>query len=394
VTLLDRALSAIDDATVTDLTQQLIRLDSINPPGQEQAVAHALASQARDWGLEVTTQPVFEARPNVLVRLPGTGQAPTLLYCGHLDTVPPGEMSWEHEPLSGDLVDGRLWGRGASDMKGGLASMLVAMGALCQADLRLPGDVVLAAVVGEEVDCIGSRHYLAEGGMDGVAWLVIGEPTNLDLVIAHRGALWLEATTYGKTAHGSMPHLGTNAILHMTELIDRLRGWEHPWQVHPMFGPPTLSVNTIVGGVNTNVVPDVCRTTIDIRSLPDQDHGEILRSLADLADQLAATVADFRVEFRVLNDRPSVQTPVDDPLVPAAQRAASLAFGAERPIRGATYYTDASVLQPPTGVPTLIIGPGDDRLAHQPNEFVNVEALVSAAHFFTALPFEVYETAP
>jgi succinyl-diaminopimelate desuccinylase len=389
---LDDALANIDDATLTDFTQQLIRLDSMNPPGQEQAVADEFARQGRDWGLEVTVEYVVEGRPNVLVRLPGGG-APTLLYCGHLDTVPPGGVPWEHEPLSGDLVGDQLWGRGASDMKSGLTSMLAAMAALRQADVRLPGDLVLAAVVGEEVDCAGSRHYLAQGGMDGVAWLVLSEPTNLDLVVAHRGALWLEATTYGKTAHGSMPHLGTNAIVHMMELVHRVRCWEYPWQPHPLLQPPTLSVNTIAGGVNTNVVPDVCRTTIDIRTLPDQDHGEVLRSLERLADDLTGSVPEFRAEFRVLNDRAPVQTPVDDPLVLAAQAATRIAFRADRPVRGASYYTDASVLQPPTGVPTLIIGPGDDRLAHQPNEFVSVEALVAAARFFTALPLEVYGTA-
>ncbi len=387
---MDRALARIDNPDLVAFTQDLIRLDSINPPGQEHAVADVLAARARAWGLEVQIQPVADGRPNVLVRLPGAGQAPTLLYCGHLDTVPPGEVPWEHGPLSGDLVDGLLWGRGASDMKGGLTTMLVAMAALRQANVRLPGDLVLAAVVGEEVDCAGSRHYLARGGMNGVGWLVVSEPTDLDLVVAHRGALWLEASTIGKTAHGSMPHLGVNAILHMMELIARLRGWEHPWQPHLLLEPPTLSVNTIAGGIKTNVIPDVCRTTIDIRTLPGQDHAEVLRGLDNLADQLSASVPDFRAQFRVLNDQPPVQTPIDDPLIQAAQRASGIAFGGERPVRGATYYTDASVLQPPTGVPTLIMGPGDDKLAHQPNEFVSVQALSAAARFFTVLPSEVY----
>lgn len=387
---LEQALTNIDQARLIAFTQELIRIDSVNPPGQEQAVADAFAAQAREWRLEVSVRPVAPGRSNVIVRLPGEGRAPTLLYCGHLDTVPPGEVAWEHAPLSGDLVDGRIWGRGASDMKSGLASMLMAMTALERAGVSLPGDLAIAAVVGEETDCAGSRHFLGEGAMAGVGWLVISEPTAMDFVVAHRGALWVEATTYGKTAHGSMPHLGVNAILHMMELVQRLRGWEHPFQPHPMLAPPTLSVNTVDGGIKTNVIPDACHATIDMRTLPGQSHAEIMASLHALSDDIARVVPDFRAEFRAINDQPPVETPIDDPLIEAAQRAATASLGGPRPVRAATYYTDASVLQPPTGVPTLIVGPGEDALAHQPNEWVAVDALVAAARLFTAMPFEVF----
>ncbi|MFN0074743.1 MAG: M20 family metallopeptidase, partial [Chloroflexota bacterium] len=265
---LESALDSIDDAQLVALTRELIQVDSINPPGNEQAVAELLAARAREWGLQAEIRDVAPGRPNVVIKLAGTGAAPTLLYLGHLDTVPPGEVPWIYPPLSGELADGRIWGRGAADMKGGLAAMLVAMATLKRAGVALPGDLVLVAVVGEEVDCAGSKHFLADHGMDNVGWLVISEPTAMDFVVAHRGALWVEATTYGKTAHGSMPHLGVNAILGMLELVHRLRGWEHPWSPHPLLAPPTLSVNTIEGGVKTNVSPDTCRATIDMRTLP------------------------------------------------------------------------------------------------------------------------------
>ncbi|MFN0074599.1 MAG: M20 family metallopeptidase, partial [Chloroflexota bacterium] len=341
--------------------------------------------------LQAEIRDVAPGRPNVVIKLAGTGAAPTLLYLGHLDTVPPGEVSWIYPPLSGELADGRIWGRGAADMKGGLAAMLVAMATLQRAKLALPGDLVLVAVVGEEVDCAGSKHFLAEHGMDNVGWLVISEPTAMDFVVAHRGALWVEATTYGKTAHGSMPHLGVNAILGMLELVHRLRGWEHPWSPHPLLAPPTLSVNTIEGGVKTNVIPDTCRATIDMRTLPGQRHPEILESLRRLADEVALSQPDLRAEIRAVNDEPPVETPMDHPLVAAAQRAAEVALGGSRPVRAATYYTDASVLQPPTGVPTLIVGPGEDGQAHQPNEWVAVDKLMDAARLFAVLPSRIFE---
>lgn len=387
------ALQAINDDELIQLTRDLIRIDSVNPPGNEQAVAEMLASRARDWGLEAEIRTVAAGRPNVLVRIPGAGQAPTLLYLGHLDTVPPGEVPWVYPPLSAELAEGRIWGRGAADMKSGLAAMLVAMAALKRANVSLPGDLVLVAVVGEEVDCAGSKHFLAERGMDNVGWLVISEPTANDFVVAHRGALWVEATTYGKTAHGSMPHLGVNAILGMLELVHRLRGWEHPWTPHPLLAPPTLSVNTIDGGVKTNVIPDTCRATIDMRTLPGQQHPEILESLQRLAAEVAAGQPDLRAEIRAVNDEPPVETPTDHPLIVAAQRAAERTLGGQRRVRAATYYTDASVLQPPTGVPTLIVGPGEDGQAHQPNEWVAVDALCLAARLFTVLPEEVFSDA-
>lgn len=387
------ALQAINDDELIQLTRDLIRIDSVNPPGNEQAVAEMLASRARDWGLEAEIRTVAAGRPNVLVRIPGAGQAPTLLYLGHLDTVPPGEVPWVYPPLSAELAEGRIWGRGAADMKSGLAAMLVAMAALKRANVSLPGDLVLVAVVGEEVDCAGSKHFLAERGMDNVGWLVISEPTANDFVVAHRGALWVEATTYGKTAHGSMPHLGVNAILGMLELVHRLRGWEHPWTPHPLLAPPTLSVNTIDGGVKTNVIPDTCRATIDMRTLPGQQHPEILESLQRLAAEVAAGQPELRAEIRAVNDEPPVETPTDHPLIVAAQRAAERTLGGQRRVRAATYYTDASVLQPPTGVPTLIVGPGEDGQAHQPNEWVAVDALCLAARLFTVLPEEVFSDA-
>ncbi|HEX3245948.1 MAG TPA: M20 family metallopeptidase [Chloroflexota bacterium] len=387
---LELALNAIDDDALIQLTRDLIQVDSINPPGAEQAVAELFADRARSLGLEAQIREVTPGRPNVLVRLPGSGAEATLLYLGHTDTVPPGEVPWTYPPLSGELADGRIWGRGAADMKSGLAAMLVAMAALKHANVTLPGDVVLAAVVGEEVDCAGSKHLLAERGMDNVGWLVISEPTALDFVVAHRGALWMEATTYGKTAHGSMPHLGVNAILGMMEFIHRVQGFEHPWQPHPLLAPPTVSVNTIDGGVKTNVVPDICRATIDMRTLPGQHHPEILAALQRLAEDMAAHQPGLRAEVRAVNDEPPVQTPIDHSLVLAAQRAAELTLGGQRPVRAATYYTDASVLQPPTGVPTLIVGPGEDGQAHQPNEWVSVDALKVAARLFTVLPSAVY----
>jgi succinyl-diaminopimelate desuccinylase len=364
--------------------QRLLRLESYNPPGRELAVAKAVVEQARAWGLRADLIPLSDDRANLLVSLPEEADGPTVLLLAHLDTVPPGDLPWEHQPLSGDLVDGVLHGRGAVDMKSGLAALLAAMRDLVEVGRSLRGRVRLVGVAGEEVDCAGAKHWLANGGMAGVKWLVVGEPTNLDLVVAHRGALWLELSAEGKTAHGSMPHLGINAIDHLIDLIRGLRGLDLSHQPHTLLAPPTLNVGTIHGGVKTNVVPDRCTATVDLRTLPGQRHEQLIDAVLTLARELEEQTPGLKLEVRVANDMAAVETPVNAPIVQTFQQAAVGVLGRQVAVRGASYYTDASVLQPPTGVPTAVFGPGDDRLAHQPNERVDVKQVVTAIRCYTA----------
>jgi succinyl-diaminopimelate desuccinylase len=386
----DQVLAAVDGDALVGLTQRLLQIDSTNPPGKELAVAEALLQQAREWGLEAELQAVDDQRANVIVRLRGAQSGPSLLYCGHLDTVPIGESVWDADPFGGELRDGRLFGRGASDMKSGVAAMLAGMAALATAKVTLPGDVLLAGVVGEEVDCVGSRHFLAEAGMRGVGWLIISEPTNLDLVIVHKGALRVEITTHGRSAHGAMPALGVNAILHMMELSHRLCKLELPHTTHALLSPPTLSINTIAGGFRTNVVPDVCRITVDIRTVPEQDHPSILALLEGVIRELEIALPEFRASVSVIDAAPPVATAETDPLVAVVLRTAARVLGTRPTIRGVNYFSDASVLQPPTGVPTVLFGPGDERLMHQINEAVGVDALVKASQVFALLPLELH----
>lgn len=382
--------AAVSSLEILELAQALVRTNSINPPGYEQEVANCIAGWAKQSRLESEIQLVSPGRANVLVRLPGQGVAPTLVYCGHLDTVPLGEAAWDHEPLDAEVSEGRLWGRGSVDMKGGVAAMLGALAALRRAEVQLPGDLLFVGTADEEVDFFGSREFAANAGMDGAGWLIIGEPTNLDLVPAHRGVLWLEVTTYGKSAHGSMPHLGINAVVHMAELIQALSSARLSGPPHPLLPPPTLSVNTVAGGDRINVIPDLCRASIDIRTVPGQDHGEVLATLQQVVAGLADRVPGFRADFRILTDRQPVETPLDEPLLRAGQHVARQVLGRQAGVRGVSYCTDASILQPAGKVPTLIFGPGDERLAHQRDEYVEVEALLAAYRFYAELPFKVF----
>lgn len=369
-----------------ELTRDFIRIPTTNPPGSEAALARMIVERGAELGLAGELQFVVDDRPNAVLTLPGDAGARQLLYCGHLDTVQVGETRWSWDPFCADILEGRIAGRGASDMKGGLAAMIAGMAALRAARIRPPGDVVLAAVVGEEVDCLGSRAFLDAGGMDDVGALVIGEPTNLDVVIAHKGAVRIQVTVHGRASHSAMPHLGVNAITYMLDFIRRLPEVQLGGGSHPLLGAPTVSVNMIQGGVRPNIVADRCSANVEIRTLPGQRTADIVAALESAADEVRAADPALVVEIVTDQEVAGVETPADDRLVRVALEAAERVTGHPATTRGIPIFSDGSVLQPPTGVPTILFGPGDERTAHQVDEYVEISNVVTAAEVFATLP--------
>jgi succinyl-diaminopimelate desuccinylase len=384
--MLHENLSAVESQAVIELLRSLLRTTSVNPPGNEAAVVRVLAEFARAHGLSPEIVDVLPERPNLVVTLSGTGERRAVMLSGHSDTVPPGDVPWDHDPFSGTLVDGELWGRGATDMKAGLAAMLVAMVSARRQGWQPKGDIKLAVTVGEEVDCVGARHLRDTGGLADVGWIVIGEPTNLDVVAAHRGAIWLEIIGQGRTAHGSMPHLGINAIDHVITMLRWLSDrWQKvPYTPHDLLAPPTINVGTISGGIKTNVVPDRAVATVDLRTLPGQDHDQIVQEVRDMAAELESTTPGLKLTVNVGNNMPPVETPVGHPLIQATAAAIGEVTGTHGRVRGATYYTDGGMWVD-SNIPMVIFGPGDDKLAHQPNERVAVSQLVQGTRGYLAL---------
>ncbi len=380
-------LPSPDRREVLELARELIRVDTVNPPGGELAAAELALAYARSCGLDGRLALVDDGRANLHLVLRGTGARAPLLYCGHSDTVPLGTAAWTRPPHAAEVdEDGVLWGRGAVDMKGGVAAMLVGMATLARAEVELPGDVHFLGTAGEEVDCAGARAALRSGVMEGVANLVIAEPTDLDLVVAHKGALFLELTTHGRAAHGAMPDQGVNAITHMMSLLERLGTLDAELPAHTLLGGATLNVGTIEGGSVVNIVADRCTARVDVRTVPGIDHPALLARIERLLGELGEVHAGFRASMTVTGDYPAVGTPLDQPLVQAATHVLGAVLGRAPEIRGVSYFSDASVLQPATGVPTLLCGPGDPNLAHQTDERVDVLALQRAAETFTVLP--------
>ena len=375
----------IQGEAAVHLLTECVKLATVNPPGNEKLAADWLAGELSQMGLSPVVEDLGDNRANVTAILRGTGEKPALVYNGHLDVVPVGDSPWTFAPFAGTHAAGRLYGRGTSDMKGGLMAMVMAADALKRGSVRLKGDLILCAVADEETGALGARSWVQAGGLQGVSAVVIGEPTNLDVYIAEKGACWLEITTYGKTAHGSMPELGVNAVMHMTAALQALARLSLPFQPHPLFDKPTLNVGTIQGGQKTNVVPDRCSATIDMRTLPGMLHEDVLREVRRTLDGLREAIPSFTYDMRVIAERAAVAS---DPHAPVVETALSvLAVRGRRQTPKATpgYATDASVFQPASGAPFLILGPGIPQLAHQPDEYIEIDTYLESIEVFCAL---------
>jgi succinyl-diaminopimelate desuccinylase len=368
---------------VVRFCQELLRFRSVNPPGDELAAAEYISGVLAAAGLEVELIKHAPTRASLISRLRGSGKAPALLFNGHIDTVPVGIEAWIHDPFAGVLADGKIWGRGAADMKGGVAALMMALKILAQAKLPLKGDLIFAATAGEETNSLGATAIASRKDLGPVQAILIPEPSENELFIAEKGAFWIELCTQGKTAHGSMPDLGRNALLMMIRLIEEFGKLDIPFKLHPLLDGFTRSVNTIAGGVKTNVVPDSCVATIDMRTVPGQDHPAILGQIEGLIKKMQQKTPDFKASVKIINDRAPIETPADDPAVEIFCEVIRQVTR-KNPLPGGTrYFTDGVVFVPALKAPLLICGPGAPAMAHQPNECVEIEKLLDAVRIYT-----------
>lgn len=365
-----------------EVLQNMIKFKTVNEPGDEKPLAKYINTLLEEIGLESEIDDLGNNRANVVGRLKGTGEREALLFNGHLDTVPPGDIKWEHEPYSGNVEDGKIYGRGSADMKGGLAAMLIALKIIKKLGLKLKGDFIYSGTAGEETDSIGAVKFVKDGGLDGVGAIIIGEPSSNGVNIAEKGAFWVEISTYGKTAHGAFPENGVNAVVNMNTLLSKLINYKFKYEENELVGHPTMNFSTINGGVKTNVVPDKCTLTIDMRTVPGMDHYEIIKDFENIIDKLSSEIKDFKADIKILNNRPAVETKANDPFVKLAIDTIKDEFNKEVQPEGVNFYTDASVFLPAKQIPCIFYGPGDANMAHQPNEYITIDSLMEAVHFY------------
>ncbi|MBI5104978.1 MAG: M20/M25/M40 family metallo-hydrolase [Solirubrobacterales bacterium] len=355
-------------AVPLDLLERLVAIDSVNPslvPGGagEAEIAAFVAGWARDAGLEADVLEATPGRPSVVVRARGTGGGRTLLLCGHLDTVTVEGMERPHAPrTAGD----RLYGRGAYDMKAGLAAALAA----CRdaAALGLGGDVVVAAVADEEHASLGVQEVLRHVTADAA---IVTEPTELELVVAHKGFVWSEVEVRGQAAHGSRPHLGVDAIVKAGPILTAIGELDAALgaTTHPLLGRPSVHASLISGGEELSSYPPRCTIGLERRTLPGETGADVERELAALLERCRAADPALDAAQRTLLVREPFEIDPGHELVAAVREAATEALGAEPVLGGASYWADAAFIAA-AGIPTVMLGPGGEG-AHAAVEWVS-----------------------
>jgi len=376
----------IDRDALVALLSQLVAIDSVNPAyapsSNEKAIAELIQDLLLRWNIPFDTQPVWPNRANVIARLPGSGRG-RLLFEAHMDTASIDNMTID--PLTPRCEGGRLYGRGACDTKGGLASMLYALNLVRQAGSPPASTILFAATVDEEHAFRGVSHLVASGlSADGA---VVAEPTDLNVVVAHKGCLRWRITVRGKAAHSSKPQLGVNAIVNMMHLVEAI---EQDLVVHladtdhPLLGPPTLNIGTIRGGTQVNMVPQACSIEIDRRLLPGETRDTVWEEFQRVLDHQQALHGsiDVVMEAPTLEDWPLETDPRAD-VVAVAEQACRQVLGNARRI-GVPYGTDASKLSR-AGVPSIVLGPGSIDQAHSSVEFVAIDQVVQAAEIYARM---------
>jgi succinyl-diaminopimelate desuccinylase len=360
------------------LTRELLQFNTINPPGAEQACAQHLGDLLKRAGFTVDYAEFAPTRTSLVAKIGGVKGRRPLGFTGHIDTVPLGSAAWKADAFGASLEGGRIYGRGSSDMKSGVAAFVVAALRMVEQLKNGPG-VTLVITADEECGCGGATYLVKQGKLLGeVGALVIGEPTANYPLVGHKGAFWLDVKTHGITAHGSMPEQGDNAIYKAAAAITKLRDFDFETPAHALMGAPTLNVGTVHGGLNINSVPDSTVIGVDIRSIPGQDHALLQSRMQRMLGET--------VEVTPTLDVASIYS---DPAQPWIQRVFDVTqsrLGARPQAKTATYFTDAAVLKEAyRDIPMVVLGPGEPQLAHQTDEYCLVDRIEESVAIYSEL---------
>jgi acetylornithine deacetylase len=367
------------------LTRELVRIDSRNPslvPGApgEAAVARTLAEILGEWGFVVELQDAAPGRPNVVART-GSPGARSLMFNGHLDVV--GIEGMTHDAWGNGASDTqRIYGRGSSDMKSGIAAMCAA--AARAADGALSGEILVTAVADEEYESLGTRALIERGLRADAA--IVCEPTRLAIMPAHLGFVWIDITTHGRAAHGSRWDLGVDAIRHaglVLAEIDLIDADELPKRSHPLLGRPSIHASLIEGGMGMSTYPDKCTVRIERRTIPGETPADVRRELEDACARVAARRPKFRADVTVTFSQEPSDVAVDAPIVRALGEVLGAAGQVVR-VEGMTAWTDAALLNA-AGIPAICFGPGDIGLAHAAEEYVLIDEIERATEILARL---------
>jgi len=389
----EEVLRTIDGmrSRLVELTQRLIRERSVNPPGDETGPARVLEDELESIGLKVKEHEAAPRRVNVEANLEGYEGGQRFLFNGHMDVVPEGDISkWTVDPFAGVIKGDLLYGRGAVDMKGGLAAVAIALRGLVESKIVLNGDVVFQAVADEEVDSVLGTKYMIARGLAKANMGIVAEPSVLagTIVIrqAVRGNCWIRLKTFGRAAHASNPSSGVNAVLNMSRLLLALDKLQLKHTPHRFLPAPTISAGTVIkGGTKTNIVPELCESEVDVRITPGMTKEQVLEEITAVIDKLATEYPSFSASPDVFAFAPPVEIPETNPGLIAARKATEIVLGHPATL-GASHGTNDGVYLIHDGnVPVVPgFGPGDHQTghAHGADENVKISELVSFAKIY------------
>lgn len=378
---------SVDRAYLTNTLADLVAINSVNPslvPGGkgESEIAQYVAQAMRALALEVTLEEAAPGRVNAIGLWRGlsAGRAPTLMWNAHLDTV---GINGMEQPFVPQVRQGRLYGRGAQDMKGSIAAMLAAVKALQEAQVSLEGDLLLTFVADEEFASLGTEQVVQTYHADAA---IVAEPTDLELCLAHRGFAIFEVETFGRAAHGSRYQEGIDAILHMGHFLSELAVLEEELRQrppHPLVGVPSLHTSLIRGGTEMSTYPAYCYLMLERRTNPGETLPQLEGEIQALLERCAQRVTHFQGRSRLTMHRPPFEIPAQQPF--AALVAEVLAGQLGRPVvpKGATFWTDAAILAE-AGIPAVLLGPHGQGL-HGAEEWVDLESCLVLAQVLATI---------
>jgi len=358
------------------LLKELIGAETTSEKG-ELAAADVILAEFGQSGIDCRVDSWGKNRANLIAQIKSAGHRGALLFACHLDVVGSGETKWEYPPFSGVESEGRIYGRGSADMKGGIAAIVTTLRQIVESGVKLEGDIILFAAAGEETDSCGAKRFIRDwDGMPQIAGVVLPEPTDFEVVTAHRGMLWLKVETGGKAAHGSTPELGINAIASMKNLLNELDNYKIRFEPHKLLGGCSMSVNTISGGKEINVVPDKCEIKIDIRTLPGQNHQEIISDFEKIFARLKQENSQFEASASLVREVGALETDSTCDFVTdfcsAIGRTETKAVG---------FTTDGPHFAA-LGAPVVIFGLGKPEVCHKPDEYIEISDVEKAVEYY------------
>lgn len=371
---------AVDRDWLVEQARSLVRINSVNPAfsggsTDERAIGAHVARVLESLGMIATVLEPEPGRVSIVGKLAGSGGGKSLMLYAHYDTV--GISGMTGEPLSGEVRDGRIYGRGAYDMKGALASCLAAAKSIVDSGAQLSGDLYVAAVADEEVASIGTQEVLRQFKPDAA---IVTEPTELRLCLAHKGFSWIEVQTFGRAAHGSRFQDGIDANMHMGRFLSRLDVLEQELrnrERHPLLGPPSLHAAVLQGGSGTSTYAEHCRLEVERRTIPGETEEMVVDELVRIATSLGMEDPSFRAEVRAFLSRPPFETDEHSGIARLVSEAATSVLGAKPEQIGVAYWMDTALFGA-AGVDTVCFGPTGDG-AHAAVEWVDIESLVRTA---------------